>query len=48
MSKQIKNEIKVDQNTQELTNWQKIDQLEAEIEKSKKKKQMLQLKCLFS
>ena len=38
MSKQIKNEIKVDQNTQELTNWQKIEQLEAEIEKSKKKK----------
>ena len=38
MSKQIKNEIKVDQSTQELTNWQKIDQLEAEIEKSKKKK----------
>ena len=28
----------VENNGQELTNWQKIDQLEAEIEKSKKKK----------
>ena len=28
----------VENNDQELTNWQKIDQLEAEIEKSKKKK----------
>ena len=38
MSTAIKNENVAPKENQELTNWQKIDQMEAEIEKSKQKK----------
>ena len=38
MSTKIKNEMPAVQETQELTNWQKIDKMEAEIERSKQKK----------
>ena len=38
MSTPIKNENVAPKENQELTNWQKIDQMEAEIEKSKQKK----------
>ena len=41
MSTPIKNENVDSKENQELTNWQKIDQMEAEIEKSKQKKKHL-------
>ena len=38
MSEQNKNTVSTPECKQELTNWQKIDQLEAEIERAKPKK----------